>query len=214
MSYNIDNKNKYSCFSIYHQALKDFIGSVFVGDVIFEPVDTAFDYAIKQTKGQVKFPFISIYPASNIEISDRNNNYIAIKEGRPLYQEVPIYDEQGKETGKTNKVSKNVKNLYINIEYQIDIWSVDRSSVEQVTQELLFWLYETRELSIKYYGKELYFTFTIGSNIVDNTDLVNYETSNKIYRMTLNILVTGSIYRTENYFNVLSTDITVEYKKD
>ena len=211
MSSKITNENKKSCFSVYHQALKDMIEKVFVGDVVYEPVDTAFDYAIKQTKGDLKFPFISIYSAPNIEISAKNNKYSAIKDGAPMMKEVPIYDANGNMTGTTNKVSKNVKNLYINIEYQIDVWSVDRQTVEEVTQELLFWLYETRELSINYYGQELVFTFVVGDNIVDNSDLVSYETNNKIYRMTLNILVTGSIYRTENYFNVLQHKVDINY---
>ena len=58
MSSNITNEKTKSCFSIYHQALKEMIEKVFNGNVIYEPVDTAFDYAIKQTKGNLKFPFI------------------------------------------------------------------------------------------------------------------------------------------------------------
>lgn len=200
-----------SSFSKFHQALLDSISKVFNGHVVLEPVDTAFDYAIKQSKGELKFPFISLYPASNIELSAKNNNFVAINHGVPMLREVPTYDENGNKTGTTNKVSKNVKNLYINIEYQIDVWAVDRQTVEEVTQELLFWLYENRELSVNYYGQELLFTFIIGDNIVDNSDLINYETNNKLYRMTMNIMVTGSIFRTENYFNALETKIDISY---
>lgn len=200
-----------SSFSKFHQALKDSISKVFNGLVVLEPVDTAFDYALKQYNGNLEFPFISIYPAPNIELSAKNNNFMAVKEGAPMLQNVPIYDKQGIQTGTTNKVRKNVKNLYINIEYQIDVWAVDRQTVEEVTQELLFWLYENRELSVNYYGKELLFTFIIGDNIVDNSDLVNYETNNKLYRMTMNVMVTGSLFRTENYFNVLETKIDISY---
>lgn len=202
---------KYTGISAFHNSVVKLIGNVFKGKVVLEPVDTAFEYALKQTKNNLEFPFISLYPAPNIEISSLNNNYSAIKDGMPMYRETPIYNENGEMTGVTNKISKNVKNLYINIEYQIDVWSTTRKEVEEVTQELLFWLYENRELTINYYGKTLYFTFVIGDNIVDNTDLVNYETNNKIYRMTLNIVVTGSIFRTENYFNVLHTNIDVGF---
>ena len=210
-SNNITKKDYKSSFSKFHQALIDAISKVFNGHVVLEPVDTAFDYALKQYNGNLEFPFISIYPAPNIELSSKNNNYSAIKIGAPMMEEVPVYDKQGNLTGKTNKISKNVKNLYINIEYQIDVWAVDRQTVEEVTQELLFWLYENRELSVNYYGKELIFTFIIGDNIVDNSDLINYETNNKLYRMTMNIMVTGSIFRTENYFNALETKIDINY---
>lgn len=211
MSSNVKADDHKSSFSKIHNALLNFIKSSFVGSVIFEPVDTAFDYAMRQTKGDLKFPFISLYNSPSIEISALNNNYSAIKEGTPMYRQVPVYDKQGNQTGFTNKVSKNVQNLYINIEYQLDIWATTRRDVEDVMQELLFLLYDKREVSINYYGQELYFTFTIGDNIVDNSDLVNYDTNNKIYRMTLNVLVTGSIYRTTNYFNVLEPKIDIDY---
>lgn len=210
-SNNITKKDYKSSFSKFHQALIDAISKVFNGHVVLEPVDTAFDYALKQYNGNLEFPFISIYPAPNIELSSKNNNYSAIKIGAPMMEQALIYDNQGNLIGKTNKISKNVKNLYINIEYQIDVWAVDRQTVEEVTQELLFWLYENRELSVNYYGKELIFTFIIGDNIVDNSDLINYETNNKLYRMTMNIMVTGSIFRTENYFNALETKIDINY---
>lgn len=210
-SNNITKKDYKSSFSKFHQALIDAISKVFNGHVVLEPVDTAFDYALKQYNGNLEFPFISIYPAPNIELSSKNNNYSAIKIGAPMMEQALVYDNQGNLIGKTNKISKNVKNLYINIEYQIDVWAVDRQTVEEVTQELLFWLYENRELSVNYYGKELIFTFIIGDNIVDNSDLINYETNNKLYRMTMNIMVTGSIFRTENYFNALETKIDINY---
>lgn len=206
-----NNIAKNSCISVFHNGLADLIKKVFKGDVVLDNVDTAFDYAIRQSNGELKFPFISLYPSPNIEISSLNNNFVAIKDGAPMMEKVPIYDDYGKYKGTTNKVSKNVKNLYINIEYQIDIWAINRQMVEEVTQELLFWLFENREVSINYYGRELLFTFIIGDNIVDNSDLINYETSNKIYRMTLNVIVTGSIFRTENYFNVLDTKIDINY---
>ena len=75
----------FSNFGQYHEALKEFIQKAFVsGSVILEPIDTAFDYAIKQTKGDLKFPFISIYPAPTTNIEIANNNFAAYKEGTTL----------------------------------------------------------------------------------------------------------------------------------
>ena len=54
--------NMSSNFSMYHEAVKRLIGSVFSGQVVLEQVDTAYDNAVKQVRGQMKFPFISIYP--------------------------------------------------------------------------------------------------------------------------------------------------------
>ena len=201
----------FSNFGQYHEALKEFIQKAFVsGSVILEPVDTAFDYAIKQTKGDLKFPFISIYPAPTTNIEIANNNFAAYKEGTTFYKEVPVYNDDGSLKGKSKKISKNVKNLYINIEYQIDVWALDRKTAEEVMQELLFLLYDNQQLTIVYQTQELHFTFHIGDAIQDNTELVQYEQRNKLYRYTLGIGLQATLLRSENYFNVIDPIVNLE----
>ena len=73
----------------------------------------------------------------------------------------------------------------------------------------MFWFYENQELSVVFYGQPLTFTFTVGNNIQDNTDLVNYESNGKIYRYTTNILLSTAIFRTENYFTVQKPKIDI-----
>lgn len=205
----------FSNFGQYHEALKDFIKKAFTnGDVILEPVDTAFDYAIKQTKGNLKFPFISIYPAPTTSIETVNNNFASYKEGMTFYKEVPVYNDDGTLKGYTKKLSKNVKNLYINIEYQLDVWALDRKTAEEVMQELLFLLYDNQQLSITYQTQTLQFTFHIGDTIQDNTDLTQYEQRNKLYRYTLNIGLQAALLRSENYFNVITPIVNVDYLEE
>lgn len=204
----------FSNISKYHEALMNLFKSVFKGNVILEPVDTAFDYAIKQSKGKLSFPFISIYPTPTITLEHRNNNFASYKEGLKLYKEVPVYDNYGNLVDSTGKISKNVKTLYINIEYQIDVWALDRSTVEEVMQELVFWLYENQEVSTEYQGQKLKFTFSIGDSIQDNTDLTSYEANNKLYRNTINIMVSATLMRSENYFNVIEPIVYVNIKKE
>ena len=205
----------FSNFGQYHEALKAFIKKAFTnGDVILEPVDTAFDYAIKQTKGDLKFPFISFYPAPTTNIEIMNNNFASYKEGMTLYKETPVYGDDGALKGYTKKLSKNVKNLYINIEYQLDVWALDRKTAEEVMQELLFLLYDNQQLTIKYQTQTLNFTFHIGDTIQDNTDLTQYEQRNKLYRYTLNIGLQAALLRSENYFNVIDPIITLELEEN
>ena len=75
----------------------------------------------------------------------------------------------------------------------------------------MFWFYENQELSVTFYGQPLTFTFTVGNNIQDNTDLVNYESNGKIYRYTTNILLSTAIFRTENYFTAQKPKVDIEY---
>ena len=52
--------NLSSNFSMYHEAVKNLIQSVFSGQVVLEDVNAAYDNAIKQVKGKLQFPFISL----------------------------------------------------------------------------------------------------------------------------------------------------------
>ena len=203
--------NMSSNFSMYHEAVKRLIGSVFSGQVVLEQVDTAYDNAIKQVRGQMKFPFISIYPTPTIEFENSKNSFPSYHIGSPMYKEVPVFDDYGNYKESDNTVAKNVKSLYINIEYQIDVWAIDRPTAEEVIRELMFWFYENQELSVVFYGQPLTFTFTVGNNIQDNTDLVNYESNGKIYRYTTNILLSTAIFRTENYFTVQKPKVDITY---
>lgn len=201
--------NLSSNFSIYHEAVKKLIQSSFSGQVVLEQVDTAYDNAIKQVKGKMKFPFISLYPTPTIEFENSKNSFPSYNIGSPMFTQVPVFDDYGNYTGSDNRVAKNVKSLYINIEYQIDVWAIDRQTAEEVIRELMFWFYENQELSVVFYGQPLTFTFTVGNNIQDNTDLVNYESNGKIYRYTTNILLSTAIFRTENYFTVQKPKIDI-----
>lgn len=203
--------NLSSNFSIYHNAVRKLIQNSFSGQVVLEQVDTAYDNAIKQVKGKMEFPFISIYPTPTIEFENSKNSFPSYHIGSPMYTEVPVFDEYGNYKESDKNIAKNVKSLYINIEYQIDVWAVDRQTAEEVIRELMFWFYENQELSVTFYGQPLTFTFTVGQNIQDNTDLVNYESNGKIYRYTTNILLSTAIFRTENYFTVQKPIIDIKY---
>ena len=203
--------NMSSNFSMYHRAVLELIKSAFSGQVVLEEVDAAYDNAVKQVKGKMQFPFISIYPTPTIEFENSKNSFPSYHIGSPMFTQVPVFDEYGKYEKSDDKVAKNVKSLYINIEYQVDVWAIDRQTAEEVIRELMFWFYENQELSVTYYGQPLTFTFTVGNNIQDNTDLVNYESNGKIYRYTTNILLSTAIFRTENYFTVQKPKIDISY---
>lgn len=88
----------------------------------------------------------------------------------------------------------------------------NRFDTEQLMQELLFWLYENQEVTTKYQGKDLKFSFDIDTQVIDNSDLTQYESEGKLYRYSLNILAHCILFRSENYFTVLHPNIKVEPK--
>jgi hypothetical protein len=200
----------YTNFSKYSEALKSLLKEVFVGDVILEPVDTAFKYAIEQTNNNLKFPFISFYPDNSIMIDAKNNSMPSYTVGMPYENPITVYNEDGSIKGENKRLSKNTQFLYIIIGYQLDIWGTTRQDTEEVMQELLFWLYQNQEIKLDYEGNQLYFTFTLGNEIIDNSDLVSYTTNGKLYRYTYPIQVQAALTRSENYFTVLKPNIKIE----
>ena len=83
----------YSSISKYGEGFKKLLNKSFSGNVIMEPVDTAFQYAIKQTKNDLKFPFISFYPDNTIYIDNKNSGMPAYSFGKAYQNPLPIYDD-------------------------------------------------------------------------------------------------------------------------
>lgn len=203
----------YNTFSEYSIALKNLFNKVFDGDVIIKPSDETFDYAIKQTENKLKFPFISFYPDNTISIDSKNNAMPSYSEGMQFQNPMPIYNDNGSLLGTNDRLSKNAEFLYILIGYQIDIWGTTRLDTEKLTQELLFWLYQNQQIESSYNGTNLSFSFDIGNQIIDNSDLSQYQSKGKLYRFTLTIQAQVTLMRSENYFTVKHPNITVDKLK-
>lgn len=200
----------YSNFSKYSEALKELLQSVFSGSVILEPTDTAFRYATEQTNNDLKFPFISIYPDNNITLDKKNISMPSYNEGLQYQNPLPIYNDDGSLKGTNERLAKNAKFLYIIIGYQIDVWATTRLEAEEVMQELVFWLYHNQQLEVQYQNTTLSFSFDLADTIVDNSDLLSYTNSGKMYRYTYGIQVHATLLRSENYFTVITPNIKVE----
>lgn len=203
----------YSNFSKYGEALKKLLESVFKGSIIMEPVDTAFQYAIKQTSNKLTFPFISFYPDNTIDLDKKNISMPSYTEGVAFQNPLPVYNDDGSLKGINKRLAKNAKFLYIILGYQLDVWATTRLEAEQVMQELVFWLYENQQIEIQYQGVNLSFTFDLANSIVDNSDLTAYTTNGKLYRYTFGIQVHATLLRSENYFTVINPNVTVEELK-
>lgn len=200
-------------FTKYGEALKNLLKEVFNGDVIMEPVDTAFQYAVKQTENNLKFPFISFYHDNTIQLDNKNNGMPAYQYGLSYQNPLPVYDDNGDLKGTNNRLAKNVQFLYILMSYQIEVWALKRSEAEEVMKELLFWLYQNQQIDVNYNGELLSFSFTIDNNVIDNSDLTSYVNNGKMYRYTCGIEIQCTITRSENYFTVIKPNIKVEELK-
>ncbi len=203
----------FSSFSKYGEALKELLKQCFNGDVIMEPTDTAFQYAVKQTKNKIKFPFISFYPANTIYLDNKNSGMPAYHYGLDYQNPLPVYNEDGSLKGVNKRLAKNAEFLYILMSYQIDVWALSRLEAEQVLQELIFWLYQNQQVEVEYNNQKLAFSFEIDDNVIDNSDLASYMSNGKMYRYTCGIELQGTIMRSENYFTVIKPNVKIEELK-
>lgn len=203
----------FSSFSKYGEALKELLKQCFNGDVIMEPTDTAFQYAVKQTKNKIKFPFISFYPANTIYLDNKNSGMPAYHYGLDYQNPLPVYNKDGSLKGVNKRLAKNAEFLYILMSYQIDVWALSRLEAEQVLQELIFWLYQNQQVEVEYNNQKLAFSFEIDDNVIDNSDLASYMSNGKMYRYTCGIELQGTIMRSENYFTVIKPNVKIEELK-
>lgn len=210
-----DNLKPTTDFNTYHEALKNLIKQVYNGTVIYEPSDVAFEYALNQTGNKIKFPMIAMYHTNDIDIDTSRNSFGSYKRGRLMEQFIPVRDNNLKLTDeKNNKISKSVQNLYITMRYIFDVYGTDRLSTEKAIQELLFWLYDNQQLTIKYQNHILNMTFEVSPNIVDNTDLVSYHSNGKLYRMSIEVSTHVALFRSIDYFNVINPEIEITVGTD
>jgi len=198
----------------YDEAFKELISQVFAGKVILAPTDRAFELYINQTQGEkIKFPFISLFPSG--PYNSVNNNFASSHIGHPAYRSAIIYDDNTLEKKGQNKLMQNFYQvMYFDIPYSIECWSNNRIQALQLVQELIFWLNSQGEVKIQYKNNEYTANMTINNTITDNTGYTNYANIGNIYRFTLNINIEAPVFRTQNYLNINTSDITLVLKDD
>lgn len=142
----------------YDEAFKELLKQVFAGNVVLSPSDEFFaNY--RRTEEDIKLPAISIFPQSTYSINNQNS-FAAYQVGHQFKSKMPVVDvDTNKINNESLYMSKNIQTLYIDIEYEIAIWSTLRSEALQVIQELMFWLYNQQEVKITYFRRRTYFNF-------------------------------------------------------
>ena len=86
------------------------------------------------------------------------------------------------------------KEIYVDISYQIDVWSDRRYEVDSILQELLLFFAEEPYLCIKEENVEKPYTipFVVTEAIPTNTDLSSFSDTGKLYRQTITIEAKGA----------------------
>lgn len=192
-------------FVRYDEGLKEFIKNFFVGDVIIAPMDQFWEYYIKNTKNDIKFPAVSLFPIG-YSISREQNNFPSLQLGTFIQQAAEIRDEGTNELeGTTRYLSKAARTIYFDIEYQINVWAIKRNDALQLVQELMFPLFQHNEYKISYFNEEYSVPYTIDTSISNNSTIGADQGTMYIY--SFNLTVTAPIFDSKNYYNAINKDL-------
>ena len=144
------------------------------GTISILPVENAIRFSAQLRKDNVDFPMISTtrlgysIVSSNINQSAKTIGSFVIRDG------------------KNNNVY--AQSIPIRIEYQLDIFTVDRWSCDEITRELIFYFYQHPTLVAHFdYGLDIDHNFNLFLNddIVDNSDTVDHADKGVMFRNTL-----------------------------
>jgi hypothetical protein len=159
----------------YDDAIINKFRSIFNDNTIYIlPVENAIRFSAQLNRDDVRFPMISTtrlgYSVRNADI-----NLAAKTWGNFVTRD-----------GKNNNIF--AQTIPIRIEYQMDVFTVDRASCDEIVRELIFFFAQHPTLIAHFdYGLNIDHNFNLYQNdeIVDNSDTVEHVNNGVLFRNTL-----------------------------
>lgn len=162
-------------FGCYDDAIIENFRKVFNDDRIYIlPVEDAFRFVSQLNRDDVKFPLISTTRLGVTILSSEVN------------QAQKMTGHLVRRDGFNNNVF--AQSIPIRIEYQLDIFTVDRRTCDEITRELIFYFYQHPTLVAHFdYGLDIDHNFNLFLNddVVDNSDTLEHVNKGVKFRNTL-----------------------------
>lgn len=146
------------------------------------PVENAIRFEAQLAKDKVTFPLISTNRLGYSVIGSNVNQAAKM-----------IGSFKGRDGENTNVF---VQVIPIRIEYQLDIYTVDRASLDEITREFIFFFYLKPKLVAHFdYGLDINHNFNIFMNddIVDNSDTIEHINEGVKFRNTITFYTDDAI---------------------
>lgn len=158
---------------IYDKAIVDLFESI-TGDSIFiNPPENAIRNTSQLNGDSIKFPLISLN-RTGFSIRQEELNFNALHQGATV-------------TINKNNTVTNARIIPIRLEYQVDVFTVDKKTNDEIIRELVFYLYlhPTHKVKIEYgLDFEHKFNLFLDSDIQDNSDVVGHIDNGVLFRNT------------------------------
>ena len=166
---------------LYDQALYEKLKSVYP-NVEYTPVD--------EFPETPKYPLVTVYRLESppnlaewFSFSEKNSGYSVRRN--------------------TDNKPVRLRKLSFSLQYQVDIYSDDRHSLDDLYVELLFFLLENPKLSVTfpYDGSETFSAYAVVDSVVNNTDLTQEEERGRRYRYTITLnVVDAAVFKERDVY--------------
>lgn len=198
-----------SCFTIYDVAIRDKLEEKIPNKVILTPVDRALldrqtqfmANREKAIEGTV-LPFISFW-----RVGDSNNLEQFYNEA--LFR---IGMRVGFEEGEITNLVKRLHVLPTRLEYNFELWSVDKVVLDEIYREFMFCILGNPSVKIKVADVEFIYSLELVDE-EDNTDILAQLEAQKLYRRTVKMAIPQARIHMLEEIQVPKS-ISIDYKVD
>lgn len=158
---------------LYDKAIAELFNKITGDSIMIQPPETAIRNTAQLDGDRMQFPLVSIN-RTGYSIRFEELNFNALHKGG---------------TVRINGNSKTTmaRVIPIRIEYQVDVFTVDKKMNDEIIRELLFYLflYPTHELHIPYnIDIDHKYNLILNEDVVDNSDTVNHVNNGVLFRNT------------------------------
>jgi hypothetical protein len=171
--------------------------------VIFASPDEAFKINASQHGGQVLMPFVSVWRMPEFAINRAQYNDVRVRYGESLR----LADSN----------IRKARGVPVTLTYQIDVYSNKRITCDGIASELLLNFLESPFVNVRFnfFGVtfEQQFEMVTSDNVSDNTNISDFEDTGRIYRLTIEVLLSEAIiYRVDGFDSKLVEKVLVDIK--
>lgn len=163
--------------NLYDESITNLFRTLFDDNRIhIWPTELVFNLTAQLQKDKVKFPLINL-TRLGYNIRGNDGQWVQINKGIPHHR---------------TAVNTNVFHaaVPIRIDYQVDIYAVDRKTCDDITRELIIYIFQnpTLQIQVPYHiNAPAVFNIWLNDEIVDNSDISNHFNSGVLYRNTLSL---------------------------
>ena len=186
---------------VYDKAIAELFNSITGDAIMVQPPELAIRNIAQLDGDNVKFPLISINRVS-YSIREEERNFHALHSGGT----VRINDN--------NTVDK-ARIIPIRINYQVDVFTVDKKMNDEIVRELLFYLSlkPTHEIYVEYgINMKHHFNLLLDPDIQDNSDTINHINNGVLFRNTFTMYCPDAYLWAGKNVNVPKLNISLNLK--